>query len=104
MLFKKFSVFDSKANAYLPDFEQTTTALAIRAFATAANKEDHDFHTYAADYTLFETGTRDDATGLYTNLEANLNLGTALSHIDQMPAVRQAIHEVQSNYDRKESK
>lgn len=81
MVYKKFSVYDSKAAAYLPDFEQTTTALAIRAFSDAANSEEHNFSRYAADFTLFETGSRDDATGLYTNLKAHINLGTALSHI-----------------------
>lgn len=90
MILKQFQVYDSKAAAYLDISETTTTALAIRSFAEAANREDHNFSRYAADYTLFETGTRDNATGITVTLEAFINLGTALSHIDQAPALELA--------------
>lgn len=85
MIQKRFSVFDSKLNAYLPEFLARTTALAIRQFSAAANKEGHDFQDYAADYTLFEVGDWDDSTCISVNLDAHINLGTALSHIDQAP-------------------
>lgn len=90
MTHKRFSVYDSKAAAYLPEFLHRTTALAIRSFSTAANKEEHDFKEYAADYTLFEVGTWDDTTCRSTDLEAHINLGTALSHMDQVPALELA--------------
>lgn len=79
---KLFQVYDSKAQAYLGIIETTTTGLALRSFIEAANREDHNFNRYAADYTLFETGDRDDSTGIITNLEAKINLGTALEHIE----------------------
>lgn len=80
---KRFTVYDSKAEAFLPPIFYGAAGEAIRAFEAAANKEDHDFHRYAADYTLFETGTWDETTDIHTSLEAKLNLGTALQYIKQ---------------------
>lgn len=81
MILKAFSVFDCKAEAYLPPFFTSTTALAMRSFGTAANTADHDFHKYAADYTLFEIGWYDDSNGLLDSKDAHSNLGTALTFI-----------------------
>ncbi len=75
---KVFQAFDSKANAYLQPFYSATAGTAMRAFIDAAQNEEHQFHKYAADFTLFETGTWDEFTGQHTNLKAHLNLGTAL--------------------------
>jgi hypothetical protein len=83
MILKAFSVYDSKAEAYLPPFFTTTAALAMRSFETAANSGEHDFSKYAADYTLFEIGHYDDATAQLVALEAFSNLGTALTFIRQ---------------------
>lgn len=85
MIHKAFSVYDSKAEAFILPFYALTTGLAIRSFEEAANKEGHDFQKYAADYTLFEIGTYDTTTGLSENLTAHINLGTALQS-SQVPA------------------
>ena len=50
---KVYSVYDAKAGGYLDPFMAMTDGLAIRMFASAANDAQHDFHRYAADYTLF---------------------------------------------------
>lgn len=78
---KIFTVYDSKAEAYLTPFFVPTTALAIRSFQSAANTADHDFNRYSADYTLFEIGSYDDHLGVVTPLDAHVNLGTALTYI-----------------------
>ncbi len=76
---KRFTVYDSKAEAWLDPFYALATGAAIRMFETASNQPDHDFNKYAADYTLFEIGTFDPQTGEETILPAKLNLGNALT-------------------------
>lgn len=81
---KIFTIFDSKAEAFLPPFTSRTNATAIRNFTAAANTEDHDFHTHAADYTLFQIGTFDEIRGLVIPREnGSENLGTALQFLQQ---------------------
>ncbi|AXL14703.1 nonstructural protein [Microviridae sp.] len=60
---KAFSVFDDKANCFMPPFFQHTTAMANRVFADAVRTKDHPFQTNPDDYTLYEIGTFDDTSG-----------------------------------------
>lgn len=82
MIQKIFTVFDSKAEAYLQPFFAQSTGVAIRIFQSAANDTDHQFNRYAADFTLFEIGTFDIKSGQIEMLDAHINLGTALTLID----------------------
>lgn len=82
MTLKVFTVYDSKADAYLPPMFLPTKGLAIRSFSDAANSEGHNFHKYAGDFTLFEIGEYDDSNAMVTLLESKVNLGTALEHSD----------------------
>lgn len=75
---KLFTVYDSKAELYLPPFNSQTTNTALRAFESASNQEGHDFNIYAADYTLFEIGEFDQDLGELQPYAAPNNLGTAL--------------------------
>lgn len=75
---KIFSVYDDKADAFLPPFFFKTEAQALRAFAAAANEEGHDFQKHAADYTLFEIGDFSEQVGNIKGLDAIKNLGNAL--------------------------
>lgn len=86
MIHKIYSVYDSKAEAFLPPFFLGTRGLAIRTFADAANREDHNFRRYAADYTLFELGEFDDSSGKFFMKEAAENLGTALQYVENLEA------------------
>jgi len=80
MEYKVFTVFDSKAAAYLQPFFTATTGLAIRSFQDAALNPEHQFNKHLGDYTLFEIGTYDDLTGKFVQSESFHNLGTALSY------------------------
>lgn len=83
---KILSVYDSKADAYLPLFTSPTHGTAIRAFEGAVNQEGHQFQQNAADYTLFSLGDFDEQTGKITLEKAQINLGVAsqfLSNGDQ---------------------
>lgn len=77
MRFKVFSVYDCKANAYLPPFFTPTVGMAIRMFSDAVHDEKSQFHKHAGDYTLFQIGEFEDSTAelTFTN---HINLGSAL--------------------------
>lgn len=58
------AIFDDKAKAFLPPFCMQQIGMATRAFASAVNDVDHQFHKHAADFTLFGLGMFDDSTGM----------------------------------------
>lgn len=78
---KAFSIFDSKAEAYLQPFFAPTAGVALRNFEAAANDVNHDFNKYAGDYTLFEIGTFDTTTAGLVPHTSLINLGLALNLI-----------------------
>ncbi len=82
MIQKLFSVFDSKAEAFLNPFYCPTSGLAIRSFEQAANEEGHQFHMHAGDYTLFELGEWNADSGQTTNHKAPINHGLAITFIN----------------------
>lgn len=69
MIIKIFTVFDSKAEAYMQPFFVQSKGQAIRSFTEAANDSNHQFNKYPADFTLFELGDYDDATSKFNLLE-----------------------------------
>lgn len=79
-----FSVYDSKAAAYLQPLFASNQAVGIRMFSTAANDEEHEFNRHAGDFTLFEIGTFECDSGVFTPHKAHLSLGTALEQIFEM--------------------
>lgn len=85
MIQNVYSVYDSKAQAYLQPFYAINGAVAARSFAEAANKEGHEFHSHAADFTLFELGFYDDSSGTFTNHTTPVSLGVAIEMIEAKP-------------------
>jgi hypothetical protein len=81
MQLKIFTVYDSKAEAYLSPFHEKATGSAIRSFETAVNDPQSSFNKFPADFTLFEIGAFDELTGRVTSLTANLNLGNAVAFL-----------------------
>ena len=73
-----FAIYDSKAEAFLQPWFSPTKATAIRSFSQAANEETSDFNRFAEDYTLFEIGSWEPASGVLVMSEAKVPLGTAL--------------------------
>ncbi len=61
MKHKLFSIFDVKAQAYLPPFCLPERGMAIRVFGDCVNSSDHQFGKHPGDYTLFELGSFDDS-------------------------------------------
>ncbi len=81
MLWKMFTVYDSKAEVYLPPFCFKAKGEALRAFTGSANQPDHPVANHPGDYTLFEIGAYDDSTGFSAPLEHHINLGKAIEFI-----------------------
>lgn len=75
---KIFSVFDSKAGAYLAPFFASTTGVGERLFAHSATSIDSQFFRYGGDFTLFELGEFDPNSAAFEIYAAPSNLGTAL--------------------------
>jgi hypothetical protein len=81
MIHKIFTVYDAKAEAYLPPFFAATNGLAIRMFEAACNDPDHTFFKHASDYTLFCIGTFDDAKAVIENLSPHDTLGNGVEFL-----------------------
>ena len=75
-----YSVYDSKAEAFLPPFFLPMEGQALRIFQNTANNKDHDFGRNPMDYTLFKLGEFDDDNGLLVPLTTPKNLGSAEEH------------------------
>lgn len=56
-----FSIYDSKADAYLPPFFLHNEFMALRVFTDCANDQTHQFGKHPEDYTLFELGSFEDS-------------------------------------------
>lgn len=80
MVSKVFTVYDSKAEAYLTPFLMRTKSEAIRGFQDVCNDDKSNFCKYAEDYTLFEIGEFDDSIGTYTMYASKVSLGCAIEY------------------------
>lgn len=72
-----FSVFDSKCVAYMAPFFMNSRGQALRAFQDLSDDPQSMIFKHPADFTLFETGTYDDQTGIVTPI-SHVNLGKAI--------------------------
>lgn len=59
-----FTIFDTKANAYLQPFFSTNRDTARREFSKAVNS-DGQFNQFAEDYSLFHLGNFDQDEGTF---------------------------------------
>lgn len=79
MKMKIYSVYDSKAKAFITPFFMVNDDMAIRIFTECANDPNHTFGRFASDVSLFRIGEFDDATGELEPVEKYVNLGLASS-------------------------
>lgn len=85
-----FTVYDQKAEAYLPPFYFTTIGQALRAFADTVNDPTHAFFKHPEDYTLFHLGYYDDGNAKFDPLVTPSSMGTALEHLSKHDATIEA--------------
>ena len=84
MIHHIFTVFDSKAAAYLTPFYAQTKGVAIRQFSDAINADpSHNFARHPEDFTLFELGTYDDNNSQFTLHDAPQSIGVAVEFIKE---------------------
>lgn len=89
MIFEVFSIYDEKADAYLPPFILPNIAMAKRVFGDCINSADHQFGQHPSDYTLFRLGQFDDMAGQYLLERAKQSLGNGVEFVvdtDEQPA------------------
>ncbi len=63
MILVQYTIWDSKADAYITPFFSVNDEVAIRSFSSACTDEGHDFYRHAEDYTLFRVATFNQADG-----------------------------------------
>lgn len=75
MTLKAFTIYDSKANFYIPPFVAKTVGEAIRDFSDTVADSNTKLYWHSADYTLFEVGEFDSLSGRLTMLPAFVSHG-----------------------------
>lgn len=85
MIIKLFSVYDSKAKAYMTPFCRPATGLAIRDFIDVVNDVKSTISRYPEDFSLFEIGFFDDNTGELDMVERPINLGLGSAFVKIQP-------------------
>lgn len=81
MEMRVYSVFDSKAEAFLQPFFMQAKGQAIRGFTELANDKNHQFGKFPEDYTLFELGIFDDQKGLIVSHQTPVSMGLAVEFV-----------------------
>lgn len=81
MILQVFSIYDSKAQAFLPPFFLPKESVAIRVFSSAASDPEHAFGAFPGDYTLFHIGSFDDDNAKIETKATPRNLGLAQEHV-----------------------
>ena len=85
MIHSLFTIYDSKAAAYLPIFQLPVEAMAQRTFSDCVNSDKHQFSKHPHDYTLFVVGTIDDATAEIILNRQSLGNGVEFLNPDTQP-------------------
>jgi len=80
---KIFSIYDSKADAYLTPFFLHQEAMAIRVFSDCINSETHQFGKHPEDYTLFSIGTWEDQSGKFSTTNPK-SIGNGVEFINKI--------------------
>lgn len=82
MIYKVFTVYDSKALAYMQPFFSPSVGEAERLFKELCNDEKHNFNKYAEDFTLFYLGDFDNLKAQFLPLTAPISVCLALACIN----------------------
>lgn len=77
MELKIYSIYDNKAQAFLPMFTVRTHGEAIRSFTDICNNPKTNVNKYPEDFALMEIGTFNDSTGGVDALNVPKNIGLA---------------------------
>jgi hypothetical protein len=81
MILKVYTVYDTKAEAYLQPFFSQSKGVAIRSFQEAVRDEKSNISKYPEDFTLFELGEYDDSTSKFNLHITPQSLGVAVEFL-----------------------
>lgn len=81
-MLKMFSVYDSKAEFYLPPFYFKSKGEALRAFSETVNDSKSTFYKYPGDFTLFEVGEFDETSCSFNLLITPVSQGVAVEFLN----------------------
>lgn len=81
MIYKVYSVFDSKIEAYLQPFFMQAKGQAIRGFSDLVNDKNHVFGKHPEDYCLFELGSYDDSSAKFDLNKNPLSIGVGVEFL-----------------------
>lgn len=73
-----YSVYDSKADAFLPPFIAPTDQVAIRMVTAEVLNDGTNLNRFPGDYTLFALGEWKQETGELIPYQAHKNIGSAM--------------------------
>lgn len=84
MKHRMFTVYDTKAKAYLPPFFLHREEMATRSFKDCVNSATHQFGKHPEDYTLYCVGTFDDDKGSFdTTIPVLMHSGLSLVDVQK---------------------
>jgi len=78
MIYKVYSVYDSKIESYMQPIFVQTKGQMMRLFTDALADKSHIFAKHPEDYVLFEIGEWDDSKGCFNSLDVNISIGSGL--------------------------
>ncbi len=81
MKLNAYTVYDSKAELYLPPQYYISKGMALRAFEEAANDPQSSIGKYPNDFTMFEIGIFDQEKATLIQHTAKVSLGTANEYV-----------------------
>lgn len=76
-----YTIYDEKAEVFLPPFFVPTEGIAGRAFRDCINSGDHQFSKHPGDYTLFYLAEFNQDTGEFPHQDKKM-LGNGVEFID----------------------
>lgn len=89
MIQEIFTIYDSKAGAYLPPFFLPTVPMATRVFGDCVNDPTHQFSKHPLDYTLVHVGQFNDQNADIEIIKHKI-IGTGADFkIEEMPDTRE---------------
>ena len=83
MIYKIYSVYDSKAEAYMQPSFMSAKGAALRSFTDAVNDSSHIFGKHPEDYSLFELGSFDDCSASFNLYASPQSLGVGIEFIKE---------------------
>lgn len=76
-----FTIYDEKAEVFIPPFFVPTKGLATRAFTDCVNSKEHQFGKHPHDYTLFLLGEFEDGDASF-ELKTKQSLGNGVEFLN----------------------